>query len=131
MSCLFNSLGRLINRDPDELRQSICDYLETNPDLFGDGEFVDWTEADTDIQTYVQQMRQPSTWGGGTEISAFIQIFGHDVIVHDLTNRGREIHFQCKHAPIVTRPGHGMRLRSKQKTLHISWSGAHYEPFVK
>ena len=118
MSCLFQSLGRLSDRDPAELRQAICDYLERDPDMMGDGikakHVVEWESA-VDLGSYVSRMRGQSTWGGATEIKAFADMTGLEVVVHDLGSR-KQIRFV---------PSTNTREAAE---LHISYNGYHYEP---
>lgn len=122
MSCLFHSLGSLIGRNADEVRQDIVSFIETNPDLMGDGvdaaKVVEW-ESGQDLRTYVRSMRQRFTWGGALEITAFVHMTGWAVVVHDIRRRPpRTIDFVSSSSPPSRR-----RLR-----LHISWNGGHYEP---
>lgn len=124
MSCLFQSLGRLSNWDPAHLRQTICDYLERDPDLMDDGtraaDVVGW-ESTADLGRYVSRMRGQSTWGGGIEIKAFSDLTGKVVVVHDIQRQGGgEIRFLPR----------GLLLRPTEE-LHISWNGSHYEPMHK
>jgi hypothetical protein len=120
MSCLFRSLGTLIKCDEDRLRQDICAYLETNPDLMGDGTpastVVGW-ESGQDFGSYVGCMRRRSTWGGAIEITAFVHMTGCEVVVHDVSRPPsvRTITFMARE------PRRNVR-------LHISWNGGHYEP---
>lgn len=124
MSCLFQSLGHLTRQDPAQLRRAICDYLERNLDMMGDGikaeDVVGWESA-RDLGSYVAQMRRSSTWGGATEIKAFTDMTGMVVVVHDLQQQpGHEIRFLPR----------GMLLTPTEE-LHISWNGNHYEPMRK
>jgi hypothetical protein len=117
MSCLFRSLGSLVGKDADALRNDICDFLDRNPRLIDDVDakaVVEW-ESGMPIHDYVRRMRQRSTWGGGIEIAAFVNMTGHPVVVQDLRTQ-RHIAF---HPPNPSRTA---------RTLHISWNGCHYEP---
>lgn len=119
MSCLFNSLGRLCGQDPTQLRLRICDYLETNPKLMEGANasaVIEW-ESNQTMPDYVRQMRSTSTWGGATEIAAFVNMMGKAVVVVDLRSN-KNITFLPK----------SRRLPKKIETLFISWTGAHYEP---
>ena len=120
MSCLFHSLGSLIGRNADDVRQDIVSFIETNPDLMGDGidaaKVVEW-ESGQDLGTYVRSMRQRFTWGGALEITAFVHMTGWAVVVHDIRRcPPRTIDFvsSVHHPP--------------SRQLHISWNGSHYEP---
>ena len=126
MSCLFQSLGRLVNRDPGELRGEICEYLEGNPDLIGDGTtaatVVQW-ESERALNDYCRSMRLSSTWGGAVEIAAFVNMTGKAVVVHDICGANREGPREIMFEPTGRR-----RSRRRREVLHISWNGCHYEP---
>ena len=117
MSCLFNSLGKLVGQDPTELRRKICHYLETHPGLW-EGESIEtiigWT-SDMKLADYVAAMRLTSTWGGALEIRCFTEMTKCRVIVHNLID-GKTIEFVPS----------GPALRPR-RTLHITWTGSHYE----
>ena len=117
MSCLYISLGRLLGQDPTELRQKICDFLATNPDLMEgvDAEKVIQWESEKNLEEYIKVMRSTSTWGGAVELSAFTLMTGNAVVVHDLST-GKMIEFLPR------------QRRRRQHTLHISWTGNHFEP---
>ena len=139
MSCLFDSLGRLSHEDPASVRQKICDYLQTNPDLMGDGtdarHVVRW-ETQKGLREYVRGMRDASTWGGSVEIKAFADMTGRGVIVHDrrpTTSGGGGGGGGARHS-IKFRPRE-WRLRINAQVAHpfieiyhLSWTGHHYEP---
>lgn len=120
MSCLYIALGRLIGQDPTELRKEICDFLATNPHLMEgvDAETVIQWESEKKIDDYVKTMRSSNTWGGAVELSCFTLMTGHSVVVHDLST-GKEIEFL---------PSSRRRHRRRRHTLHISWTGNHFEP---
>lgn len=120
MSCLFQSLGRLIHRDPRLLRQQICDFLTSNPSLLPDGtraaEIMKW-ESEKEAETYIREMRSTSVWGGAIEIKAFCECFRYNVHVLDVTQRpAQTIRFYCDN--------------SIERTITIRWSGNHYEPVL-
>lgn len=121
MSCLYISLGRLLGQDPTALRQEICNFLATNPKLMDgvDAETVIQWESNKKIVDYIHSMRNTNTWGGAVELSSFTLMTGHSVIVHDLST-GKTIEF-------VPQRRRG-RPRRNIHTLHISWTGNHFEP---
>jgi len=117
MSCLFNSIGQLVGEDPTRLRHDICDYLGSHPGLW-EGQSIEtivgWT-SDMKLADYVAAMRSTSTWGGALEIRCFTEMTGYRVVVHNLMD-GKTIEF----VPSGRSMGH-------RRTLHISWTGNHYE----
>ncbi len=123
MSCLFDSLGHLSGHDPASLRQKICDHLQTNPDLMGDGtdarHVIRW-ETNKGLREYVQGMRQATTWGGSVEIKAFVDMSGRGVVVHDIRPGGKSIKFRPRR---WARAAH-----YDAEVYHLSWNGRHYEP---
>ena len=139
MSCLFRSLSHHVyNLGTEELRQMICNYLESDPCIMGE-KFSNWLvilqqnpsslplsiplsplSSSQHLKDYVQSMRQPSTWGGGIEINSFCELFDTRVMVHHHRGRFRESSKQ----PIEFLPSKN----NYQHTIHISYNGVHYEP---
>jgi len=119
MSCLFHSLSRFVEEDSSSLRKKICDYLATNPTLFGDVTASSAMEWDGVRGDYVQGMRSTSTWGGAIEIKAFCNLYGIKVVVENIRDRnGDTIEF-------VPESG-----TENSREIRITWSGGHYEPLV-
>lgn len=116
MSCLFDSLSRFANIRSDDLRQCICDFLETNPKLTDDmtAETVISHESEIELKSYVFRMRQYSTMGGATEIKAFCIIFKKNVKVKSEPNN-RIIEF------IVN---------NDYPYIWLRWTGGHYDPLL-
>jgi hypothetical protein len=115
MSCLFNSLGRLVGESPTVVRSRICDWLAGDPELMSDlsASSVVLFESGAALPAYVARMRSPATWGGAIEIRAFVQIWRRPVRVWAIRAR-RWIEF-----PLEGATGAECRL---------SWTGGHYEP---
>lgn len=118
MSCLFNSFSRFVGESPQTIRQKICDYLSTNPQLYQD---ISASEAiladygqDGNLDAYVARMRSQSTMGGGTEIRAFVNLWKRSVIVFSRPNH-RQIEFICQENPQVGQ-------------VRLEWTGGHYSP---
>ena len=89
MSCLFESLSKFVNIHPTDLRQKICDFLQTNPRLM-DGmsaEEIAKFDSDLPLDRYVFIMRQCSTMGGAIEIKAFCSLFYKNVKVYSQPNQ--------------------------------------------
>ena len=114
MSCLFTSLSYFIsNLESTQLRNIICNYLQSNPTLIDYiklNEITLW-ENNVSLDDYVQNMRKESSWGGGIEIKAFCEIFKLKVIV---VFNSKEIEF------LPSTPSIG--------EMRISYNGVHYEP---
>ena len=119
MSCLFQSLGHLIGQDATALREQICNYLTRNPDLMdgANAETVIGWDSGMTMDDYVRSMRSRSTWGGGVEIAAFVNMTGKAVVVRHLGSN-KEIVFVPKQGRPV-------------EALFISYTGSHYEPLQK
>lgn len=118
MSCLFQSLGYfLTDTNPDRLREEICNYLSSNPNLVDNLSLEELTSIEgINANDYISGMRKRSTWGGAIEIKAFCDIFNINVEVTVLKD-GKKIMF----------------LSSKQPALgvvKISWTGNHFEPVI-
>lgn len=112
MSCLFNSLGRLLNTPTDTVRQTICDYLAADKPVLDGMETHDLLALEG--PQYIQRMRQSSTWGGAIEIQAAVRIWNVNVTVQNRRDGTAPIEF-------VT-PG------TAAGTLTLYWTGGHYEP---
>jgi hypothetical protein len=119
MSCLFNSLGALLKKDPTHLRREVCDYLQSNPVLLDDidaNTVLTWA-SDLPAEQYIQRMRSPNTWGGGPELKAISDMFQSTISVHDTrSNPNKVITF----FPSVGNP--------RRRPLHINYNGFHYDP---
>lgn len=116
MSCLFQSLGHLTGLDPTTLRDRICNFILENKELMegvDTAKVVEW-ESRQSLEEYVRHMRSTSTWGGATEIAAFVNLFNIPVTVVDLRTQKR-IEFQPPR-------------RTRKRALCITWNGSHYEP---
>lgn len=116
MSCLFHSLSSYLQGiDENDLRQRICNYLETNPSLMDDLSFRDLLlTEDIHDKDYIRSMREQSTWGGALEIKAFCEIFQTAVEVRILST-GKSILFLPQNHPCPSR-------------VRIEWQGNHYIP---
>jgi hypothetical protein len=119
MSCLFNSLGHLLNSPSDAVRQQICDYLEANKPVLEGMETRDLLLLEgpgTGGMNYVQRMRQSSTWGGAIEIQVAVRIWNVNVIVENRRDGTGSIEFVTKEPTSI---------------LTVYWTGGHYEPVGK
>jgi len=118
MSCLFNSLGRLISKDPQALRQEICNYLEAGSPVIDGMAPADVLalESGLAVGPYIARMRKTQSWGGAIEIQACAALQSARIIVKNLRNRGqKDMEFLPLSGSVTT-------------TLTVSWNGGHYEP---
>jgi len=115
MSCLFNSLSRFVGCTHQQLRNTIVQYLASNPKLMDSvsaNEVVKWTE-NADLAGYLRGMQQTSTWGGAIEIKAFCDLYSMKIVVVVLQT-GKQIEFVGK--------------SMKNGTAVVEWNGGHYTP---
>jgi len=118
MSCLFNSLGRLLAQDPQGLRQEICNYLAAGSPIMDGMATADvlTLESGLPAEPYIARMRLSQTWGGAIEIQACACLHSARILVKNLRNHGQK---DMEFLPLSG---------SVTKTLTVSWNGGHYEP---
>jgi hypothetical protein len=122
MSCLFISIGRLLNKSPDDVRSEVCDFMAHNLETEFQGmQIADWIKWQTNATTpaeYIAMMRKPSTWGGAMEIAMCTKLYRVDIHVYSasLIQKKRLAEFVWDES------------RTACVQLHISWTGAHFEP---
>jgi hypothetical protein len=114
MSCLFNSLSYFIKKDSNYIRQKICDYLEQNNNIIEglDTKFI----LSLDNKNYIKRMRMNETWGGAIEIQAACNIWNLRIIIHNI--RDNKKNKMIEFVPVNN---------DYTYTIHLSWSGNHYE----
>ncbi len=129
MSCLFNSLGRLLTKDPQALRQEICNYLEAGSPVMEGLNTVDILTMEAgDPKTYIANMRRPQTWGGAIEIQAAAVLHSARIVVRNIRMqraRGRVVTQAVKDIEFLPVTG------TVGSTLTVSWNGGHYEPISR
>lgn len=113
MSCLFNSLGRLLDIPTNDMRQIICDYLAANKPIMDGMSTADIVALES--PQYIANMRNSHVWGGAIEIQAAVNHWNIRILVENRRD-GK--------SPIEFLPLHG----SPTKILTIYWTGGHYEP---
>lgn len=122
MSCLFQSLGKLLRIPHETLRKDVCDYLQSNPVFVDDGtrahEVIEWDSSGTP-SSYVESMRSTSTWGGAVEIRAVCDMTGRVVHVQNLCSGNNTSKKVIDFYPLRAHPN--------RKCLTVSWNGCHYE----
>ena len=116
MSCLFDSLSYFINYTSNDIRQKICDYLDSNQPIV-DGLQTSFILA-LDDENYIKNMRRNSQWGGAIEIQAACNIFDLRIIVYNLRDKTRSMEF----VPIT---------KKYIYTIGLTWNGSHFEPVVR
>ena len=123
MSCLYRSLSYFHNSiATEQLRQMICDYLATDPELGGDkaSNIIKW-ETGKNLTDYIRHMRSQTEWGGAIEIKAYCDLLDRNVkilLIANTHNQNRkDIDFFSN--------------KNKENINQwdvISWNGYHYEP---
>jgi hypothetical protein len=117
MSCLFNSLGYFINENSYDIRQKICDYLQQNLPIIEGIETSKILEIDNNsASNYITSMRSTTTLGGAIEIQAACNIWR---ICINVRNDRDQIKKPIQFIPINNQ---------YEKSIHIYWTGGHYEP---
>ena len=114
MSCLFNSMNYFFKEDSQVIRNKICDYLQQNQPIIDglDTNFILSMEG----SNYINNMRNPSVWGGAIEIQAACNIWNTKITVVNIRNSNQKnIEFQ---------PVKG----NANNNISVTWSGGHYEP---
>jgi hypothetical protein len=112
MSCLFVSLGRLLDECPQSLRQCICDYLDQNKSIIDGIPTSDLLQMDR--ADYVKEMRRESTWGGAIEIQCACTLWRLRImVINNSEQSGPPIEF----VPVAG---------DYQRTLCLCWTGSHY-----
>lgn len=130
MSCLFNSLGHLLAKDPQALRQEICNYLEAGSPVVEGLNTVDILVMEAgDPKAYIANMRRPQTWGGAIEIQAAAVLHSARIVVRNIRSfhrvRGRVQTQPVKDIEFLPVTG------TVGSTLTVSWNGGHYEPISR
>lgn len=119
MSCLFQSLSvHTKTYNASQLRQMICDFLQTDPKLIGDSKFSSLINKNTSLVEYIKEMRKSTTWGSAFEIKAFCEIFTVIVLVKTRANEFIEF---LPSETFIDYP----------KRIKIDWNGFHYEPILR
>lgn len=118
MSCLFQSIGELIGKTHQNTRKEICDYMQSHLEHEHQGmrlkDWIRWQLHSTNPHQYIQQMRQPSVWGGAMELAIATKVYQSDIIV--INGYGKQV------AEFLWKEQHTARTR-----LILQWTGVHYE----
>lgn len=124
MSCLFQSLSSYIShQDYSKLRQDICNFLESNPNILDDMSLEQIVQLDNlTIQDYIKNMRNNATWGGAIEIKAFCEMYNVNVLVINIRNNERDKDSKKEIKFLSNTPAN--------RWVTITWNGGHFEPLV-
>ena len=121
MSCLFDSIGRSVNKPGSEVRNAIMNYIVTHLDTEFNGvtignwlSYVRKNENYISDDEYILTLRRQSTWGGGMELAIASLLFNTNFIVHFRDNL---IAFDST--------------QDTTTTTHLHYTGGHYEYLMK
>ena len=112
-SCLFTSIAYLTDRknfnenSSSIYRNMIVDYLLNNN--------FDETLLDSPLEEYINDIANPSKWGGGIELKIFSEIFKIQIGVVDVQTNRIDIFGQDK---------------DYSSRIYVLYNGIHYDPLV-
>lgn len=116
---MFISIGKLVGQPHPTVRRNICNHMARNLNSTHQSmtlaDWIRWQENTPDPSTYIQHMRQPSTWGGAMELAIATKVYGADIVV--VNGWGKRV------AEFKWRDECTARI-----TMVLQWTGAHYEP---
>ena len=125
-ACLFNSLNHLTrmhgygNRwSPERLRIEICDRIEKTEKYHMSALHMRKKGSWDNIKDYVEDMRDPTSWGDETCIQVACDMFKVNIELVDSTlTRDRKYKLFC---PTTGAP---------DTTFHMIWCGRHYQSLI-
>jgi ubiquitin thioesterase OTU1 len=84
-SCLFHSMGWILDMKAPELRKLVADTVVANPEKY--------TQAflGSHPRTYAQWIQDPNSWGGAIEIDLLSFTFATEICVLDMTSKKPQI----------------------------------------
>ncbi len=112
-SCLFSSIGYLLDNDQFsettklQYRQILATYIQDN--IFEAGLF------EISKEDYVQNIVNPSTWGGAIELKIFSDIYQIEIASIDVMTNRVDIFGQDK---------------NYKNRIYVLYNGVHYDPLV-
>jgi len=119
----------------DALRHAVCDELRAREEDFAP--FIDYDEAGS-FNSYVENMRRPSTWGGEPELAVAAGILGRTIAVHQQASDGgaldkvSEYDYHQNNSSTRSSIGTGQIEKKSPETVHLLFHGAgHYDLLVK
>ena len=112
-SCLFSSIGYLVdNKNFSETtkyqyRQLLVNYLEDNN--------VEAGMLEIPKEDYIENIQNPSTWGGAIELKLFSDMLQIEIASIDVQSNRVDIFGQDKNYP---------------QRIYVLYNGVHYDPLV-
>jgi ubiquitin thioesterase OTU1 len=112
-SCLFSSIGYLVdNKNFSEstkyqYRQLLVNYLEDNN--------IDSEMLEIPKEDYIENIQDPSTWGGAIELKLFSDMLQVEIASIDVQSNRVDIFGQDKKYP---------------QRIYVLYNGVHYDPLV-
>ena len=118
MSCLFQSIGKLIHKSHQTVRKEICDYMQSHLEDEHQGmrlrDWIHWQLHSPNPHQYIQKMRKTTEWGGAMELAIATKLYKADIIVID--GMGKQV------AEFLLKEQCTARTR-----YIVQWTGVHYE----
>ena len=112
-SCLFSSIGYLIDHNNFnemtklQYRQLLVNYLEDNE--------VENGMLEIPKPDYIENIQNPTTWGGAIELKLFSDMFQLEIASIDVRSNRVDIFGQDKNYP---------------QRIYVLYNGVHYDPLV-
>ncbi len=112
-SCLFSSVGyNLDHRNFSDItslqyRQLLAQYLEANE--------IDKNLLEIPKNQYIEEIENPSTWGGAVELRLFSDMFQIEIASIDVQSNRVDIFGEDKKYP---------------QRIYLLYNGVHYDPLV-
>ena len=112
-SCLFSSIGYLIDNKnfsdttKYQYRQLLVNYLEENN--------VEAGMLEIPKEDYIENIQNPSTWGGAIELKLFSDMLQIEIASIDVQSNRVDIFGQDKNYP---------------QRIYVLYNGVHYDPLV-
>ncbi len=112
-SCLFSSIGYLIDHNNFnemtklQYRQLLVNYLEDNE--------VENGMLEIPKPDYIENIQNPTTWGGAIELKLFSDMFQLEIASIDVQSNRVDIFGQDKNYP---------------QRIYVLYNGVHYDPLV-
>ncbi|CAG9312101.1 unnamed protein product [Blepharisma stoltei] len=120
-NCLYRSLAQILTGDQSNhssIRQLIADHIERNSDRYNEAlqDILDSDHRQT-INQYIQNIREPSYWGGDLEISAASELFDLNIAIHSEMLRD----------PFIISTG-----ENTNQTIHLLYTnGNHFDALIE
>ena len=90
MSCLFQSIGALLQKNPQVVRNEIVDFIiENQESKLNDMKLKNWVlfnDNNQDFDEYTKSMRNPSEWGSALEIISAVILYDVKISIEYKSN---------------------------------------------